>query len=174
MTRDIEQEEVRAALRAVAAAHNGVLNPHDVVDAARPGESVLHGYFEWDDAKAAEQYRLAQASALVRRVKLSIVRTDREQRTMTITTTRGYQSRPSMRSRVGGYEAIEALLSDAQKRAELLAHVLSELTAYRKRYADLSELESVWTAVDDAVTEYQTDSISSSAPDGESRPGAAG
>lgn len=32
----------------------------DIVDDARPADSALHALFEWDDAEAAEQYRLHQ------------------------------------------------------------------------------------------------------------------
>lgn len=45
--------------------NNGRLAPIDVVNEARAKESLLHQYFEWDNSKAAEQHRLAQARHLV-------------------------------------------------------------------------------------------------------------
>jgi hypothetical protein len=77
-----------------------------------------------------------------------------------------------MRRESGGYEAIDAILADHEKRAELLDQVLRELSAYRKRYAELSELETVWLAVDEASREAAEGSPLT--PDGEARPGAAG
>jgi hypothetical protein len=103
---------------------------------------------------------------------LAVVRQDPETRTITISTTRGYQSRPSMRTRGGGYEGIAEILGDPTKRHELLAQVLRELASYRHRYAELSELQAVWLAVDDVKSDFN---LSSPPPDGdEPRPGAAG
>jgi hypothetical protein len=56
-------------------------------------------------------------------------------------------------------------MADPAKRDELIDQVLSELTAYRKRYADLLALSSVWVAIDDAM-----DALGASAP---SRPATA-
>lgn len=48
----------------------GQLTPHDVVQEASRESSALHSYFEWDDSKAAVEYRLSQARALVAAVVL--------------------------------------------------------------------------------------------------------
>ena len=164
---DHDRHELKSALAAIGAQHQGVLNPRDIVEAARNPDHVLHSRFEWDDAIAGEAYRLEQASSLIRRLRLTVIKPATGNREVTVSTTRAYQSRPSMRSREGGYEAIEVLLADVDKRRELLSQVLVELVAYRKRYAELSELETVWIAVDEAVTDYRTDEISPSTPTGE-------
>jgi len=51
----------------------GYLTPQVIVDDARPADSQLHDRFEWDDAVAAEQYRLSQARELVRSVRITFV-----------------------------------------------------------------------------------------------------
>lgn len=51
----------------------GMLTPQIVVEDARPVTSQLHDRFEWDDAQAAEQYRLEQARELIRSVKVQYV-----------------------------------------------------------------------------------------------------
>ena len=61
---------VAAAIKSLERA--GKLTAHAVVDAARDAKSPLHGYFEWDDSKAAEQYRLDQARVLIRTVQVRI------------------------------------------------------------------------------------------------------
>ena len=169
---DLEREHVRSTLAAIVARDNGILNPRAVLDEARDPENCLHRYFEWDDARAGEAYRLAQVGALVRHVKLTIFRPATETRELTISTTRAFQSRPSQRSKAGGYEPLAAILGDEAKRAELLAQVLRELAAYRSRYAQLSELDVVWLDIDEAQRTY---SAPATAPAGdEPRPGAAG
>lgn len=47
---------------------HGSLKPSGVLEEARPVEAVLHPVFEWDDAAAAEHYRLQQARQLIRSV----------------------------------------------------------------------------------------------------------
>lgn len=44
----------------------------DVVDAARPKESPLHRFFEWDNGKAARKFRIEQARWLVRSVRVVV------------------------------------------------------------------------------------------------------
>jgi hypothetical protein len=70
-----------------------------------------------------------------------------------ITTTRQFQSRPSQRTATGGYESIEQILEDPDKRVELLLQVMKEIMAYRRRYAELSELDGVWQAVDEVAAD---------------------
>jgi hypothetical protein len=156
---DLRGEQIRAALKAIAAANSGFLNPVHVVQQARDPGSVLHDEFEWKDDAAAQAYRLAQASALIRRVKLTLLREDAQSKQITVHTTRAFQSRPSKRTEDGGYESVEQIMADPAKRDELSDQVLSELTAYRKRYADLLALSSVWVAIDDAM-----DALGASAP----------
>lgn len=150
---DLRAEEIRAALAAIANENGGYLSPAAVVEAAKEPGSVLHAEFEWDDAAAAESYRLAQAGALIRRVKFTLVREDKATKEIEMRTTRAYQSRPSARTAEKGYEPVADIMRDESKRDELIAQVLKELLAYRKRYADLVALSAIWNAIDDAIEE---------------------
>jgi len=153
-TTDLKAESIRPALAVIAERNNGYLDPTLVVQDARDEASVLHAEFEWDDDTAAEQYRLAQAGALIRRVKFTVVKQDVESKNVNITTTRAYQSRPSKRKGdEKGYESVQDIMRDPEKRDELIHQVLRELNAYRKRYADLIALSHVWGAIDDAIAE---------------------
>ena len=75
---------------------DGVLNPESVVDAARNPNSSMHGQFNWDDSEAAHQYRISQARALIKRVKVNVIRADdavvRVSSFIRSTTGSGYQS----------------------------------------------------------------------------------
>jgi hypothetical protein len=150
---DMRAAAIRAALAELAETNDGFLNPQHVVEAARAEDSILHDEFEWDDDKAAEQYRLAQAGALIRRVKFTVVKVDQKTKQLSMKTTRAYQSRKSTRNDKGGYESVQTIMADPEKRDELIAQVLRELNAYRKRYADILALSAVWAAIDDAIAE---------------------
>lgn len=45
----------------------GKLTASEVVEAAKNAKSALHDCFEWDDTKAAHEYRLSQARHLIKR-----------------------------------------------------------------------------------------------------------
>lgn len=46
--------------------HDGQISPRELVDLARPKNSPIHHYFDWDDQSAAEKYRLRQARQMIR------------------------------------------------------------------------------------------------------------
>ena len=46
----------------------GTINLGEIVAAAKAKNHPLHDQFEWDDKKAAHQYRLQQAATIVRRI----------------------------------------------------------------------------------------------------------
>lgn len=49
------------------------LTPKGVLESARKKSSPLHKYFEWEDSKAAEKYRLEQAYRLISMTKFLVV-----------------------------------------------------------------------------------------------------
>ncbi|HMF68916.1 MAG TPA: hypothetical protein VK602_15065 [Phyllobacterium sp.] len=69
MTR--KKDEVAAALEALREA-DGMLSIEAVVDAAGLEDSVLHKHFEWNDGTAGHLYRLEQARALIRTLKIPV------------------------------------------------------------------------------------------------------
>lgn len=60
------------AVKSIAEKHGGTVTPNLLVDEARSPKSPLHKCFCWDDTEAAEQYRLIQAAALIRRIKVTV------------------------------------------------------------------------------------------------------
>ena len=146
----VRREEIRTALIEIADGNDGYLSPHAVVQAASNPESVLHDEFEWNNDAAGERFRLLQAAALIRRVRVTVVRKQLENKSVKIETVREYQSRPSARNPEQGYEHVQEIMQDSEKRAEMLRHCLTELAAIRRRYQQLTELAEVWSAIDAA------------------------
>ncbi len=125
---------------------HGTLRPQDVVDAARPDASPLHPYFTWDDEKAGDQLRIMQARRVIATVRVTILSNPKK-----VVRVRSYHSLTSDRISGHGYRPLSSIMSDDQRRAELLATALRELLAFRKRYRDLSELAPVLEAIDVAL-----------------------
>jgi hypothetical protein len=122
------------------------IDPVDVVNAARNRKSVLHGFFEWDDSKAAEEFRLEQARRLVRHV-LVIYQDDGKQ----LGPTRMFINLKGERHKnEATYIPVMSVLSDAEKRQRLLNQCLAELESVRQRYMELVELSNVFREIDRA------------------------
>lgn len=144
--------DLRVAAYEALLARRGTIGPADLVEAARDPASPLHELFEWDDRRAGEQYRLAQASELIRRWKGVVVRVDERTREVRVEAVRRVQS-PSEQRGPGqrSYESVEAIMADPVKRDDMIRTALRELQAYRKRYAGLAALSDIWRAIDDAI-----------------------
>ena len=153
MVRDV----TAAAVEALLAKHDGRVSPQILLDDARDPSSPFHDKFEWDDSAAAEQYRLMQASAMIRRWKGTIIRVDTQSRVVSVTPTRRVQSPAAPRGQgQASYETTEQIMANPVKRDALIQTVLHELMAYRRRYAELMALSDVWAAIDEAADLHVT------------------
>jgi hypothetical protein len=119
----------------------GVLKPNDVVDFASDPSTALHAQFEWDDSEAAREYRLHQARNLIRVMVTVLPNTVKE--------TRAYVSLVSDRSTDGGYRTMVDVLSDDDRRAELLKMALTDMRRWRDKYGELKELAAIFEAIDE-------------------------
>ena len=54
-------------------AEKGRLVPAEIVAEAQQKSHPLHQFFEWDNKKAADKYRIEQAERMIRSVKISVI-----------------------------------------------------------------------------------------------------
>lgn len=140
-------DRVRAELEHIRHASGGVLKPEAVVEFARNPSTALHSRFEWDDTEAAQQFRIWQARQVIR-VAVEVL-------PHTTTETRVYVSLLSDRSRPGGgYRPLLDVMSDAEKRAELVRQALGEFRRVRDRYQQIKELEPIFAAIEQVEDEH--------------------
>ena len=124
--------------------NNGSATPDDIVDEARKKRSPIHKEFEWDDAKAAEIQRRTHAAYLLRSVE--IIRDDAptvRSRALEISREHATAKQPARNV----YKRVEDILADPVARDELLAGAVRDAIAFRRRYAALSELATVFAAM---------------------------
>lgn len=115
--------------------------PAQIVDKARDSSTELHKCFEWDDAVAAEKHRLFQARQVVCHLVIrETIRKDRPPIRFMLQTKNG-----------AGYEPTKIIYKDPDKYQALLENVLRELVAIRNKNSNLSELEEVFSAIDDVM-----------------------
>ncbi len=112
------------------------LTPEKVVETARPPESPTHRYFEWNDAVAAEKYRLHQAGHYLRNVCV-VPATHR----LPIRAEQFITVKASTRQ---GTHRQAFTMSPAE-------HARRELLAWRSRYHSVTELLPVVELVEEAI-----------------------
>lgn len=119
------------ALEAISAKAGGHLMPASVVDAARDRKNPLHKHFEWDNAVAAEAYRLDQARGLIRCIHVQSDDTES-----------GYaRAFLSIREQDGvSYRSVDDVMSSADLQQRVLAQAERDLIAFETRYRSLNDI----------------------------------
>lgn len=111
-------------------AQKGAVTGQDVVDLARSDNSPLHRYFEWDDKKAANMYRVDQARHMLRSIKVKYEEAGAEK------VTRAFQISQPQKDRDGlrGYRSFSVLHGDRAVAVHMMRNALKELVHWRQRY----------------------------------------
>ncbi len=126
-------------LLALQKKHGNLLKPEQVVEYARNPKTALHSAFEWDDGKAAHEYRLWQAQHLIAEVEIIEPKSKKP--------VRAFVSLYSDREKPGGgYRETVAVLSDADMRAQLLSQAWREFKYWQSKYEHLAELAPIIAA----------------------------
>ena len=124
-------------------AAKGAVTRQSVLEAALDENNVLHSLFEWDDTKAAEQYRLKQASTLLS--NLHIV-TEKGKTVRAVVNIRINQP-----STEGTFINIKKAMEEATTRDTVLRNALAEYQAVQRKYDNLIEFENVNAAIEEAA-----------------------
>lgn len=142
----MNREKVAHELEQIRLANpDGLLVPEEALSwAERNPDSELHQQIEWDRDKAARLYQIEQVRHVIR-VMVTTVSEDRVPQ-------RFYVSLPSDREEGGGYRTLSSVMSDAQKRAELLASARQQMEFFTRRYRELDELAPVIEAMESVRT----------------------
>ena len=125
---------------------NGDVTARAFVDAARSEKSPLHKLLEWDDKKAAEKYRLSQATEII--CHLAIECEDMEEPI----TVRAYMNvaddADNPTRRTGSFIDTQSAFENEETRGLILRCAIRELTEIRQKYANLQELATIFEAID--------------------------
>lgn len=144
------RDEVLKALKGLEDSR-GKLHADEVVAAARPEDSALHGLFTWDDAIAAAQRRLEEARGLIRSYRVAVVRE----------VASGGQRAVMMRKYVadrmigipsppGTYSSVTSLTT--QEQGLILLRIRREVRSMAQRYRDYPEF---WQELAEVIAEHE-------------------
>ena len=120
---------------------NNGLTASIVIEEAKHKTSVLHGAFEWDDSKAAHEWRLHSARHLMRSVEIVITKEEG-----------GIRSLPAfvfVKTDDGPrYETLAVVQSDEELRKQVIERASKEFDQWAKRYEEYEEFLGVFKAFD--------------------------
>lgn len=127
----------------------GELTPPKLVEVSRPEDAPLHKCFEWDDAKAAEGYRVIQARKIIQAIE--IVREDVETEDAKPVQIRAFHALQD--EETNSYESLEHILSDEEKTERLMELAVRDMQIFRDKYQTIERLSKVFDAMEEVMEE---------------------
>lgn len=129
-------------------AQGGRLTAKAVVEDARNEDSPLHAEFEWNDAKAAEKFRLEQARTLIQSFKVYIELRD------VVIAAPAWVRDPDAESDEQGYRETATLKTDRERAMGALQGEASRAGAYLQRVRSLAAALDLQADVDEVLEKY--------------------
>jgi hypothetical protein len=139
-----DAQPVGEELARITATNGGLLTPAEVINAARNKTSVLHRHFDWNNAAAAQQWRLQQARHLVAAIR--IVADDGDH-----SLTRAYVSIHANGSTA--YHSLDEVLKNGALQELLLRQADRDLAMFERRYAELIDICALVTKARQRISE---------------------
>lgn len=134
---------IKKELELIRKENGGILKPNDVVTFAEDPKTALHKRFEWDDNKAAHEYRLEQARYIIRVAVIVNPSTGENIRT--------YVSLRNDRDNGDSYRTMVDVLNDKKLFNMMLEDALTDLHTFENKYDSLKEagkLKKVFAAIE--------------------------
>ena len=146
MTNNETMKAERKFMEKLARAKGGTLLVDDVLNVARDPKCILHKHFQWDDTKAAEAYRRAQARQLIQKCTVSIDKAPDVH-------IRAFVSLNADQTRGGGYRMMADVLSDEDLKSQLLHEMMVSVAKWKKQISLLDkETTAIINQLEDIVT----------------------
>jgi len=118
---------------------NRILTSEVVVRAAEDNNSILHKLFEWDDNKAAYNWRLQQARTILNNIEVTII-TDGEPREIAVF---------EVTTRSEGYKSVDTFTNEDVDFVR--ASILRQLNTMKSKLKTYKEFDKVLFYIDKAI-----------------------
>lgn len=123
------------------------LTAESLLNANKPKNAPLHDCYEWDNKKAAHNWRLHQSRNFINSIAI-VTETEQE------TDEEPEQARAFfIADQPHEYEPIHAIIQQQTKYEKLLETAKSELRAFMRKYRILKELQPVFAAIEEVQTD---------------------
>ena len=114
--------------------------PQQILEKARDSNTELHKCFTWDDTEAAEKWRISEARAVVRNLKIIEQKPDKQPEPATIRVF--YKT-----DNESGYKPTKLILKKPDEYKALVERYRSELLAIKQKFNSISEYEEIWEMI---------------------------
>lgn len=111
----------------------GSISADLVLENAKPKDAPLHPYFEWNNTKAAEMYRLDQARYLVRNIAVQIERPESDEPLVT-------RAFVEIKGEEGPYLSLSTVVQDVDLWKQLIKQARKDIEVFENKYSVLSEV----------------------------------
>lgn len=118
---------------------NRILTPEVVVRAAEDNNSILHKLFEWDENKAAYNWRLQQARTILNNIEVTII-TDGEPREIAVF---------EVTTRSEGYKSVDTFTNEDVDFVR--SSILRQLNTMKSKLKTYKEFDKVLFYIDKAI-----------------------
>jgi len=116
----------------------GELTKENLVNESRDANAALHACFEWNDAVAAEKYRIEQAGDMIR----CLVTVEKPDDAKAPIVVRAYVKTTE------NFEPIKVALQSEEKYAVLIQDALDDIQHFRNKHRMLLEMKSAMATLD--------------------------
>lgn len=129
---------------------DGQVTSRSLLEAGRPEGSALHKLFEWDDTKAAELYRLKQATDVITHIHVVVDERPEEPFRAFVNI-----KQSDGQTETGQYINIRSAMENEETRRVVLGAALAEMKRFSQKYGQYKELAGVFDAIDRAEKELK-------------------
>jgi hypothetical protein len=143
---DSLDEKALSRLEKICDKNGNEITPETVLADAEKPSSPLHQYFTWDNTEAAQRFRLIEAGRLISRIRVKIIREERQIVAAKYTRLENSDAKGKVR-----YVPTVDMLSDDDLYQKRLSDCKTHLASLRKEYSDLLELRQLWGAIDNTL-----------------------
>jgi len=130
-----------------------LLKPRDIWTKAKSSKHPLHNYFEWNDGKAADQFRDSQARHLVNHLEVVYIEQDKKGESK-ILEIKAYHHVENEGDE--GYVSFIDVTNNPEYHRQILEKAMSEARNWRIRYKEYNELKAIVKAIEKAEGKLRT------------------
>jgi hypothetical protein len=143
-----EDAAIIASTVDLLAGPNGVCTARALLDASRAEDAPTHRYFEWDDQKAAEEHRVAQARSLIRAIRFVADTRDGEIEQHAFHAVKLEGSR--------GYVSAKRVVASRDMADQVIKASMQRLAMWRMQHANLRSFlgDTLFQAIDEAIAKH--------------------
>ena len=126
--------------------NDGKLTPKYVVEVAKDKSSPIHDFFEWDNNKASEKWRLHQARQLLNSIEIVITYNGKKEEIRRYFNITKVEEDNDDTKRV--YIIMEEALSNPKYKKQILQRALEEIEYWQKKYSQYKELSMIFKSIE--------------------------